>query len=43
MSGVIAGGVRGREQQLEQRLLRVAAVLGLIPDALARAVEDLGG
>ncbi len=30
-------------QQLEQRLLRVAAVLGLVPDALARAVEDLGG
>ena len=37
--------VRGgaRDEQLEQRLLRVAAVLGLVPDALARAVEDLGG
>ena len=34
---------RASTQQLEQRLLRVAAVLGLVPDALARAVEDLGG
>ena len=28
-----------RNEQLEQRLLRVAAVLGLVPDPLARAVE----
>src|ERR1700754_2971079 len=30
-------------EPLEQRLLRVAAVLGLLPDALPVAVEDLGG
>ena len=34
---------RHARQQLQQRLLRVAAVLGLIPDALARAVQHLGG
>ena len=31
------------QQELEQRLLGVAAVLGLVPDALALAVEHLGG
>ncbi len=31
------------QEPLEQRLLRVPAVLGLVPDALARAVEHLGG
>ena len=30
------------DEQLEQRLLRVAAVLGLLPDALALAIQDLG-
>jgi hypothetical protein len=34
---------RSGDQQLEQRLLCVTPVLGLIPDALALAVEDLGG
>ena len=29
-------------QQLQQRLLRVAAVLGLLPDALTRAIHHLG-
>ena len=32
-----------REQPLEQRLLRVAAVLRLVPDPLALPVEHLGG
>src|ERR1700685_2658441 len=32
-----------RDEHFQQRLLRVPAVLGLVPDALARAVEDLGG
>src|SRR4051794_13278159 len=30
-----------RDQQLEQRLLRVTAILRLVPDALASAVEDV--
>ena len=38
----MVGGPYSNEQ-LEQRLLRVAAVLGLVPDALALAVEDLLG
>src|SRR6185437_16996299 len=31
----------GAGKKLEQRLLRVPAVLGLVPDALAGAVEDI--
>ena len=31
------------EQPFQQRLLGVTSVLGLIPDALALPVEDLGG
>src|SRR5690348_6841711 len=31
------------DEQLEQRLLSMAPVLRLVPDALARAVEDLLG
>src|ERR1039458_2922671 len=35
---------RGRpHQQLQERLLRVPAILGLVPDPLAGAVEELGG
>src|SRR5919109_3600343 len=38
--GALMSRSRLRHEQLEQRLLRVAAVLGLVPDALARAIED---
>ena len=30
-----------RQQQLEQRLLRVEAILGLVPDGRALPVEDV--
>ena len=36
-------GCLPRDEQLEQRLLRVPAVLGLVPDALALAVEHRRG
>src|SRR5262249_3218583 len=31
------------EQELQQRLLGVTAILGLVPDPLARAVQDVWG
>ena len=37
------GGRSAGDQHLEQCLLGMPAVLGLIPDALSRSVEDLVG
>ena len=44
LTAAVGASVRAlASQQLEQRFLRVQAVLGLVPDPRPRAVDDVGG